>query len=130
MIDRRAFLRRFGFGTVAAAAAASGVVDLERLLWVPGEKTIFLPEPDILPVAFDLAVGDLLTVEGWYALNPITLKPTTLLKQFLVTQNMKSGGVLQESRLYPKVIREGCYSNTWAPPVKGQRIDGRLVKRG
>ena len=44
MIDRRAFLRRLGFGTVAAAAAASGVLDIERLLWVPGEKTIFIPE--------------------------------------------------------------------------------------
>ncbi len=43
MIDRRAFLRRLGFGTVAAAAAATGVLDVERLLWTPGEKTIFLP---------------------------------------------------------------------------------------
>ncbi len=43
MLDRRAFLRRLGFGTVVAAAAANGVLDIERLLWVPGEKTIFLP---------------------------------------------------------------------------------------
>lgn len=43
MIDRRTFLRRLGFGTVAAAAAATGVLDVERLLWTPGEKTIFLP---------------------------------------------------------------------------------------
>jgi hypothetical protein len=42
MMNRRAFLARLGFGTVAAAAAAS-TFDLERLLWVPGEKTIFLP---------------------------------------------------------------------------------------
>lgn len=42
-MDRRAFLRRLGFGTVAAAAAATGVLDLERLLWVPGEKQIFIP---------------------------------------------------------------------------------------
>ncbi len=41
-MDRRAFLRRLGFGTIAAAAASS-VFDIERLLWVPGEKTIFLP---------------------------------------------------------------------------------------
>ena len=43
MIDRRTFLRRLGFGTVAAAAAATSVFDLEKLLWVPGEKTIILP---------------------------------------------------------------------------------------
>jgi hypothetical protein len=42
-MDRRAFLRALGFGTVVAAAAATSVLDLERLLWVPGEKTIFLP---------------------------------------------------------------------------------------
>jgi hypothetical protein len=44
-IDRRAFLRRLGFGTVSAAAAAIGVFDVERLLWVPGEKTIVLLPP-------------------------------------------------------------------------------------
>lgn len=43
MIDRRAFLRRLGFGTVAAAAAAIGVFDVEKLLWLPNEKTIFIP---------------------------------------------------------------------------------------
>jgi len=37
MIDRRGFLRLFG------AAAATAVLDPERLLWVPGQKTIFLP---------------------------------------------------------------------------------------
>jgi hypothetical protein len=37
MIDRRGFLRLFG------AAAAAAVLDPERLLWVPGQKTIFLP---------------------------------------------------------------------------------------
>ncbi len=42
-MDRRAFLRQLGFGTVSAAAAAL-TWDVERLLWVPGEKaTIFLP---------------------------------------------------------------------------------------
>ena len=42
MIDRRTFLRRLGYGTVSAAAA-SCVFDIEKLLWVPGEKTIVLP---------------------------------------------------------------------------------------
>lgn len=41
-MDRRAFLRALGFGTVAAAAATS-VFDIEKLLWVQGEKTIFVP---------------------------------------------------------------------------------------
>lgn len=37
-ISRRAFL-----ATLAAATAGALVLDPERLLWVPGEKTIFLP---------------------------------------------------------------------------------------
>ena len=44
MIDRRTFLRRLGFGTISAAAAAL-TFDVEKLLWVPGEKTILLPSP-------------------------------------------------------------------------------------
>ena len=40
-MNRRAFLRWLG-GT-AAGVAASHVLDVERLLWVPGEKTILLP---------------------------------------------------------------------------------------
>ena len=41
-MDRRQFLARFGFGSVAAAAAMLSF-DVERLLWIPGEKTIFIP---------------------------------------------------------------------------------------
>ncbi len=39
MIDRRSFLR------VLLAGAAGVVLDPEKLLWVPGQKTIFLPSP-------------------------------------------------------------------------------------
>jgi hypothetical protein len=42
MLDRRTFLRRLGFGTMSAAAAVC-TFDIEKLLWVPGEKTIILP---------------------------------------------------------------------------------------
>lgn len=50
-MDRRSFLARLGFGTVAAAAAATGVLDIERLLWVPGEKTIFIPTVEAVTFA-------------------------------------------------------------------------------
>lgn len=46
-MDRRAFLRRLGFGTLGAAAAAL-TFDVENLLWVAGEKTIFIP-PVVVP---------------------------------------------------------------------------------
>jgi hypothetical protein len=53
-MNRRAFLHALGFGTVAAAAAATSVLDLERLLWVPGEKTIFIPT---VPITFHARLG-------------------------------------------------------------------------
>lgn len=40
-MNRRSFLRVLGLG--ALGAAASMELDLERLLWVPGAKTIVLP---------------------------------------------------------------------------------------
>jgi hypothetical protein len=43
-MNRRNFLRWLG-GTAAGAAAAH-VLDVDRLLWVPGERTIFLPTPE------------------------------------------------------------------------------------
>lgn len=43
MIDRRGFFKRFLAGGTAAALAL-GEVDLDALVWTPGQKTIFIPE--------------------------------------------------------------------------------------
>ena len=57
-MDRRGFLKRLFAG--AAGVALAPVLDLERLLWVPGEKTIFLP-----PVTeFGLVTPDWVTREA------------------------------------------------------------------
>lgn len=61
-IDRRTFLRRLGFGTVSAAAAAC-VFDVEKLLWIPGEKTII--EVPGLVVATGLPNIGYLVAEAW-----------------------------------------------------------------
>ena len=53
--------RRGFFQTMAAAVAAAsvlGVDDPERLLWMPGKKTFFLPSRDILR-AEDVAVVEI-----------------------------------------------------------------------
>jgi hypothetical protein len=42
-MDRRGFLRALLSG--AAGAAAAHTLDLDRLLWVPGARTFFLPSP-------------------------------------------------------------------------------------
>ncbi len=40
-MNRRGFLKWLAAGT--AAIVGAGEIDVDRLLWVPGEKTIFLP---------------------------------------------------------------------------------------
>ena len=45
-MDRRSFLKG-----AAAAIAAGTVLDPERLLWVPGAKTIFLPDTTLVQAA-------------------------------------------------------------------------------
>lgn len=59
-MNRRDFLSRFV--ATAAGAAVAHTLDLDRLLWVPGERTIFLPS---VPVAGEpLAMGDLVWCDG------------------------------------------------------------------
>lgn len=40
-MDRRRFL-----GSLLAAGVAAHELDLDKLLWVPGKKAIFIPEPE------------------------------------------------------------------------------------
>lgn len=124
-MNRRAFLARLGFGTVAAAAAATGALDLERLLWTPGEKTIFLP-PAISPLAEAFTMGDVFTIEGVYHLDTMTYKPTSELKLFLFTHNVS--GVLMAETVHPRIITAGPYMNVSRSPVVDGKIDGRRVK--
>lgn len=117
MLDRRAFLRRLGFGTVAAAAAANGVLDVERLLWAPGERTIILPAaPTIAPLSQTLLRGDIFTIAGRYTVNPITRQATPFLQQFVVTHDVHSGDVLTIAHVSPRVV------------LTENLIDGRHVK--
>lgn len=63
-MDRRSFLRLLGMGAIGAAT-----LDVERLLWVPGAKTIFLPPIEIFtpPVAFD-----------WFAIEALRILENSL----------------------------------------------------
>lgn len=55
-LSRRSFLRLFG------AAAAGMALDPEQLLWVPGQKTIFLPS--VVPVGNSLLTIQMITLDA------------------------------------------------------------------
>ncbi len=115
-MNRRTFLTRLGFGTVAAAAAATGAIDIERLLWVPSEKTIFIPSPQtIAPLGEMLRMGDIFSIEGYYATNPITGKKLGILQHFIVTSTVSAGDVLPVEKVFPRIMGHGA------------AIDGNLI---
>lgn len=92
-MNRRAFL------STLAAALTGAALDPERLLWVPGKKTIFLPPPKKIISAF--VIGDVITINGVYAVNPVTYQTTKFLQQFVVTGHAASGDPI----LYPSLRR-------------------------
>lgn len=124
MIDRRAFLRRLGFGTVAAAA--TGVLDLEKLLWVPGEKTIFVPPP-IAPLGELFQVGDTFTIAGVNCINPFTFQDTGEPRMFVITANVSAGNLLEARHVHPPLIERGPYKNITQSPARHGFIDGKSV---
>ena len=117
-MNRRDFLTRLGFGTIGAAAAAL-TFDVEKLLWVAGEKTIFIPPAPVLSSNTALAAGDVFTIDGVFAVNPITMRPTTLLQRFVITDNVSSG-VVNLLKVWPQpltdVPRGSKTTPLWANP--------------
>ena len=71
---RRTFLKTFG-------AAILGLTLAKTLPGISGEGTPALPKP----LSEEFQIGDILTVEGRYAFNPLTREPTEHLQRFIVT---------------------------------------------
>ena len=116
-LTRRGFLSLFG--SMTAAAVALPLVDLDKLLWVPGAKRIFVPAghtfmtTDLMmkealrtlennltfaksinreyDLAYALKAGDVITIDGKFAFDPRTRKPTKRLRRFVVTDTTTSG---------------------------------------
>ena len=125
MMDRRAFLRRLGFGTVAAAAASTGALDIERLLWRPDEKKIFIPPA---PKFEPFQVGDVFTIEGRYALHPVTMRRLPMLQRFVITATVDgSTDVVPFEAMRPIPLDDGPYANGIGR--KGIRDRQRSVSR-
>ena len=131
-MDRRTFLRRLGYGTVSAAAAASGAVDLERLLWMPDERRIFLPPP-IAPLREALRRGDMFWIDGLHPVNPLTGRVVDgVMKAFVVTQDIPAGHLLRLDAIHPQPIRDGAWRNVAGDfsAVRRGCIDGAALDAG
>jgi hypothetical protein len=98
---RRGFLSAIGFGTIAAAAAATGIVDIERLLWRPTDRTIIvLPEQPVIQsgrgaIGAAFSIGDVFTIAGNWKLNPRTGKqdPTLGLQRYRITSQISTATI-------------------------------------
>jgi hypothetical protein len=82
-MNRRRFLQMLSAGAFGAMA-----LDVEKLLWVPGAKTIFLPPPKPVLSFVGLVPGDIFTIDGVYALNPITGEATKWLQDFILADSV------------------------------------------
>ena len=99
--------RRGFFGAIAAAAVGLAL-DPDRLLWVPGQKTIFLPsvrQATSVEMAELLRPGDVFTISGHYARNPLTRQLTEYLQDFVVVST-EGNRVNFASPSLPKVGRK------------------------
>ncbi len=107
-MERRSFLRVLGLGATAIAAGLA--LDPERLLWVPGAKTFFLPSPATqkLVTSVGLTTGDLFTIDGVFSVNPLSGAATGYLQRFVVTADVHSGAVPMDI-VYPPLIEQGPF---------------------
>lgn len=114
--------RRSFFGVLAAAAAATAL-DPERLLWVPGQRKIFIPAPARVIAASSLQVGDVITIAGRYAINPRTWERlevggVPLLQQFVVTADIAAGHEILAREVSPSIARFSA-DGDWFSESKG-----------
>jgi hypothetical protein len=110
-MHRRGFLKAIGIG---AAAVAAG--DLLNLVSAPAARTISTSHWHGTGDPF--AVGDVFTIDGRYALNPITRQPTRHLQQWVVTRVDSSGLSASPAPRVPYL------TDRWDPPTTGARHDG------
>jgi len=74
MITRRGFLQTFGL------AAAAFSMDPERLLWVPGAKTIFIPEAAGKVEVYDMDDFNALLKINQYTFGMVYTNPQDVLR--------------------------------------------------
>lgn len=99
-MNRRSFLALLASGVAGAA------LDPERLLWTPGARTIFVPPADgwtregRILVSEPFTRGDIFTIEGVFATNPVTGRQTKHLQRFVVTADV-NGPTITVEKIHP-----------------------------
>jgi hypothetical protein len=63
--------------------------------------------------------GDIFDIAAVYDLNPMTLRSTGTLKQFVVTQSVTASSTSQTISIYPGIVLTGPYQNVDAAPAAG-----------
>lgn len=114
-MKRRDFLKTLG--VAAGAVAFGGVTSFDT----PAAADAFLEE------AFQ--VGDVFTIDGYCAFNPLTRERTTYLQTFVVTAIAESGDVTADISFSPylydvptKHRKRSVGGRTYAPPASACRV--------
>jgi hypothetical protein len=104
-VNRRRFLQ------FVAAGLAGAAVDVDKLLWQPGKKSIFdlgahVAPTDVIANEASLLPGDIFTISGCWARNPVTGRETIgLLQSFMVTAVVNAGDGVDFKFIYPRPHR-------------------------
>lgn len=115
-MNRRAFLASLGIGAAAIA------LDPELLLWKPGARSIFLPTPaPSLVTSVGLTIGDVFTIDGLYAINPVTGRGTGYLQNYIITATTEAGEI-SPAIVCPRIVTSGEYQNVQGVLTPKQRI--------
>lgn len=101
-MNRRSFLSRIG-------AVAVGLT-LARHLPGIAPRQLTITSPDGIYASETLQCGDMFTIDGRYAVNPLTRQPTTVLQRFVVTDDVTAGRV-PDDLIYPNIRTSGPYTN-------------------
>ena len=97
-------LTRRGFLGALAAGAAGLAIDPEQLLWRPGAKTFFLPPNPWTATTSGLLVrGDIVTISGHYARNPVTGLLTPHLQHFVITEAVQAHSTVTLAQIHPSL---------------------------
>lgn len=101
MIGRRGFFKAIGAGVLGMALA----------LKVPEKDAILAAFSDGLTSPVTLRVGDVFSIEGVYALNPITGVNSGRLQTFVTTVKVDRGELFDADAIWPQMQTEGIYAN-------------------